>query len=201
MRIVKTIALLGALAALAAGCKVTELHPLFTPGERVFQPTLLGTWTSQAGGAQWRVSRGKDRSYVFAWSGNGLTRTCQAVLGRSVNDYFLEFGPARDPLPGNPLEAPLYLLAKLQFRGSEVALSFLDAEVLRNLARARAGGGPQPWGGLPRPETLLGRQGGADAPLVLSADTGGLKEIFAFLYHHPEAFAPARPVDTYLLQR
>jgi len=166
------VVLLGAL--LLTGCfDVPSIHPLFTEGDLMFEPALVGIWTDKNGELLVVRQSGQEKAYkVLHVSGKDLS-----AMGK-YDVYLAQLGEFRflDILPEENSEyIPSHYFASLRLEKEQMRIAFPDSKWLRQqIIEARAPA-----------HTLLPRR---DQKMVLTAPTRELQQMIRKYAAEPKAY-------------
>lgn len=142
------LALLALLGVLTSGCSVPSVHPLYTEGDVVAQPAVVGMWVSSvtSSGETWKFFKKPDANAytlvhtiggVPAWFDVHFTRIGEAVYMdtwfASENDE--KSGTKQTDNSMNMLEAfhliPGHLFWRVEMKGPVLTLAMLSPDRLR----------------------------------------------------------------------
>lgn len=90
--------LLLVIAALAQGCVVTSVHPLYTEKDVVFDKALLGEWDGGDGDEKWLFREGKDKAYHLIIFDEKQTMEFEVRLVRLGSGTFMDMTPGEKTL-------------------------------------------------------------------------------------------------------
>jgi hypothetical protein len=131
MRAVTMVVVLGA-AILLAGC-VSSLHPLYTPKDVVFDPSLVGVWTEKDSNDTWEFAKSEDNVYELTYTTEGEPAKFKAHLVRLGKSTFLDTFP-EVPEPKNTFYAmhmvPTHFFMKVRMDKDKLLIAPLDPEWL-----------------------------------------------------------------------
>ncbi|HYV29967.1 MAG TPA: hypothetical protein VEO53_02475 [Candidatus Binatia bacterium] len=161
--------LLGAMAAVLAGCVVTAVYPFYTEKDVAFEPAMLGQWTNSAETNQrWTFEKDGASSYRLTCVEGDKPSVMQAQPFKLGGQFFLDLSrtnsaeePFPPPIPSHVLlrvvqTRPILRVAPLKYDWLKGVLEE-DPKALRHLI-LKTGDNPE------------------DRYFVLTADTGELQQ-------------------------
>ena len=182
----KTTTSLTVLAMLVAltGCEPTSsLHPLFGPGDRVFEPALVGDWVSEADTdrsaeeIQLTLRAVRENAYELIFvDENKKSYRLRAQSARLGNFLFLDVSPDDRDADG-VLQIPAHAFFKVQLEPETLELAYLDDEWLKERVLQKK---------VQIAHELLG------SDIVLTASTKDLQALVLKFATDPAAFRPVR---------
>ena len=161
------------LAVLVSGC-VPALEPFYAPEDLIFDPALVGTWTTDRG--TWHVARSGERTLVLSHESRGARKTFEGHLFQLGPHRFLDLEPRLAPGEGDVHWAhylPLHTVLRVWLEGDVLQLGplsrgWLDAQLERgdrSIAHRRTSSG-----------------------VVLTGSTVELRELLLRIADDPRAF-------------
>jgi len=173
--------LIGSLLVLV-GCVVTSVYPYYTAKDVVTNPALAGQWAevgeTNVAAKHWLFEAGTNQAYALFVQDGGDRAEYRAHLFRLKGHQFIDALPLRTD---SDLIPPHYLLQVTRLDGTDLELSVLNYDWLKELVRARPSAIRHLW----IAETP------SSSRLVLTANTA---ELQAFVLKHranTNAFTPA----------
>ncbi len=137
------LALLGILSLSVPAC-LWSVHPLCTDKDVVFEPELLGVWTTTDGEKTAIIQHGEDNSYEITYLQEDLSEGASGKYrGRLVRlgDYlFLDVRPDKKALDTLMETKPMWYLLpthtfyRLELNGDTVAVSVVDDGLVQEAA-------------------------------------------------------------------
>jgi hypothetical protein len=124
VRVIRLAGLL-ALALSSAACLVVGLQPVYEPETIAFDPSLLGTWTSEEDGVTLAIERGEWHSYHLAFTDRDKTTRLSARLTRVGDLLLLDVTPL-DGTDIEPLQIPVHGIFRITVENDILSVSTLD---------------------------------------------------------------------------
>ena len=130
-----------AAGILVAAC-VPSLHPVYTSGDVLFEPALLGAWTASDSDDYAVITQGKANSYVIAYTDDeGKTGRFVGHLLRVQGRLVLDLVPDEPPLDASELYKdlllPLHIFLFLDTIGPQVSIATLEPDSVERHLRAQ----------------------------------------------------------------
>lgn len=165
---------------LATNCIVTSVHPLYQPGEQIFEPHLIGMWKEKGSSEALEFSRIEDDLYEFTLYDDQQAFTFRAGLVRLDDELFLDISPsdeddAFETYFGMHL-LPLHSFMHVTVDAERLTISHPDVEWFTTFLEESPGHLP-----------YLKR----DEQITLTADTAALQGFFRTHLTTPNAFTEA----------
>ena len=177
MRILKSLPILAVMLLMSA-C-VPSLYPLYTEGDLVFEPLLVGTWVVEDDGNEtiWTVKKSAEGYEMVDVEEDQDPAKFDVRLVKLGGHTFLDLFPAQQE-PNNGLYQ-LHLIRahtfmKVTLDGDSLGVTMLDQEWLKNALKSKG--------------TALAHQTLVDGDLLLTAPTADLQEFILKSCADPEAF-------------
>lgn len=116
------------LAILAAGCTVRSLQPLYTEGELMFEPALLGTWKDKDPKDYWTIRRSGERAYEIAASDT----PDQKLEGRLVRVGGRQFLDLVSKDADEAFAVPAHVFVQVRLEGDMLHVALMEPDWLRD---------------------------------------------------------------------
>ena len=134
------LSLCGVASIMLAAC-VPSLQPVYTNGDVIFDPGLLGAWSDSDAEEHALITKGEANSYVVAYTDEkGRTGRFFGHLLRVQGRLVLDLVPEAPPLDASEfykgLLLPLHMLLVLDTIGPRVSIATLDPDSVRSYLRA-----------------------------------------------------------------
>lgn len=124
---------------MACSC-VPSLQPLFSPGDAIDDPGILGTWREEKNGRTWVVGRGEKGGLAIACTEDGETRNLLGTLGRIGGDVFLDLYPDGDLNLKNSIFGghfmPVHVFYRITRTGNDLSAWGLEGDFEKKLVAA-----------------------------------------------------------------
>ena len=123
----KTLALLGLLAVLIAGC-VRSFYPLYTDKELFIDQTIVGTWTDRDNDI-WTFLKSNDKSYELVYTEKNSPAKFKAHLVKLGKYQFLDLEPAESGIDNSFFSAhliPVHTFSRIWIYPDSMEYSPLD---------------------------------------------------------------------------
>jgi hypothetical protein len=142
----KTAAGLGLAGLMLAGC-VQSLNPLYTEGDLVFEPKLVGVWAEDADAKErWTFEQSGEKAYKVTYETEEKRGVFEVHLLRLGEQLYLDFYPdkaAMEAMGENDLYKfhwlPVHTFARVYQVEPELSLAFMDPDWLSKKLEADAG--------------------------------------------------------------
>jgi hypothetical protein len=121
------------LVILTSGC-IPSLYPLYTDNDVIFNPALVGIWTSKDQTKSWNFQKSSDNSYKLIYTENQDSDVLQAHLVKLGGHLFLDTYP--DELRGDHTGfykghfVPAHQFFKVELNGDTLKLAYLNFDYL-----------------------------------------------------------------------
>jgi hypothetical protein len=118
------------LAVMTAGCTVRSLYPLYTEGDLIFEPRLLGTWGENDSKDTWTFRQSGAKAYeVIARESSGETRF-EAHLLKLGSLWFLDVCSKG---VDDAVAIPAHLFVQIRLEGDTLHVALLSWDWLRDM--------------------------------------------------------------------
>ena len=115
-------------AVLVVGC-VPSIHPLYTEGDLVFEPALVGLWAEEDDDDRWVFRKSGELEYELTITEDGTPGDFEARLLQLGSHRFLDLYPEEPPLENGFYTfhlLPIHTFYKFQIEGDMVRIVGLD---------------------------------------------------------------------------
>lgn len=129
------------LVVLAAGC-APSLSPVYTEKDLVFEPGLLGTWsTEKPEDGTWMVEQKGGNAYTVRFTEKGKTGACRGHLVRLGGMLVMDLFPEGAEYEGlgdltKVHTVPTHTVNRIWIEGDTVRYATLDGDRLKDLSAA-----------------------------------------------------------------